>query len=110
MSSSLRHESCPPWSWLIFDVSQMKYTREHAAKAREIITRLMPLVAPRPEYDELVAILEAPSRWHEAHEHFSRIRTRITLPAEKEKAWTLDRLFARVAENAAKTAYNCSGR
>ena len=87
----------------------MKYTPEHAAKAREVLTRLMPHVAPRPEYVELVAILKEPSRWKEAHEHFSRIRTRITLPAEDAKREDLDAYFAFVAENAAKTAYNCSG-
>jgi hypothetical protein len=88
----------------------MKYTPEHAAKAREILGRLVPHVAPRPEYDELLAILESPSRWPEAHEQFSKIRTRITFPAEQKNEWALDRLFARVAENAAKTAYNCSGK
>jgi len=87
----------------------MKYTLEHAAKAREILTRLMPHVTPRSEYDELVAILEDPSRWKEAHEQFTRIRTRITLANERAKKKDLDACFAYVAENAAKTAYNCSG-
>src|SRR5262245_37517800 len=87
----------------------MKYTPEHAAKAREILTRSMPHVHPRKEYTELVAILDEPSRWKEAHALFSRIRKRITLPAEDEKREDLDAYFAFVAENAAKTAYNCSG-
>lgn len=87
----------------------MKYTADHAAKAGEILTRLMPHVAQRPEYQELVAILKSPSRWKEAHEQFSRIRTRITLPTEAAKKEDLDAYFAYVAENAAKTAYNCSG-
>ena len=87
----------------------MKYTLEHATKAREILTRLIPHVAPRPEYAELLSILEKPARWKEAHEHFSRIRTRITLPTEAAKKKDLDAYFVYVAENAAKTAYNCSG-
>jgi hypothetical protein len=53
--------------------------------------------------------LQAPSRWKEAHEQFSKIRVGITLPGEKTPEWSLERLFTRVAENAAKTAYNCSG-
>src|ERR1043166_2912616 len=87
----------------------MKYTPEHAAKAREILIRLMPHVSPRTEYDELVAILKKPSRWREAHEQFSRIRRHITLLDEAIKKEDLDAYFAYVAENAAKTAYNCSG-
>jgi hypothetical protein len=87
----------------------MKYTPALASKAREILTRLMVHVHPRKEYDELVAILDDPSRWKEAHAQFSRIRTRITLPAEDEKREDLDAYFAFVAEGAAKTAYNCSG-
>ena len=87
----------------------MNYAPEHAVKAREILTRLMSKVSPRAEYVKLVAILDDPSRWKEAHDQFSRIRTRITLPAEQEKKKDLDFYFACVAENAAKTAYNCSG-
>ena len=71
--------------------------------------RLLPAVTPRKEYAELVAILQDPSRWTEAHDQFTAIRTNITLPAEKKKQDDLDSSFAFVAENAAKTAYNCSG-
>lgn len=87
----------------------MKYTSEHASKALEILKRLMPYVSPREEYTELMAILESPTRWKEAHAQFSRIRTRITLPTEAAKKKDLDSYFVYVAENAAKTAYNCSG-
>lgn len=87
----------------------MKYTAQHAARALEIVQRLLPHVSPRAEYSDLVAILQSPSRWKEAHEQFSKIRVGVTLPGEKTPEWSLERLFARVAENAAKTAYNCSG-
>ena len=87
----------------------MKYTAQHAARALDIVQRLLPHVSPRDEYPDLVSILQSPSRWKEAHEQFSKIRTRITIPAEKTAEWSLERLFAQVAENAAKTAYNCSG-
>jgi hypothetical protein len=87
----------------------MKYGPEHVARALEIMRRLLPDVSPQQEYVDLIAILETPLRWKEAHDQFSIIRVRITIPAERKKEWDLDRLFARVAENAAKTAYNCSG-
>ena|SRR6185369_9623314 len=87
----------------------MNYAPHHAAKALEIMRRLSPHVEKRQEYLDLIAILETPARWKEGHEQFSKIRVRVTLPAEKKAEWNLERLFARVAENAAKTAYNCSG-
>jgi hypothetical protein len=87
----------------------MKYTPQHAATALEIMKRLAPAVAPQKEYEELIAILEEPKRWVEAHAQFTAIRTKITLPAEEQKRNDLDSSFAYVAENAAKTAYNCSG-
>jgi hypothetical protein len=87
----------------------MNYTPQHAEKALEIIVDLIPRISPRPEYSELVAILQEPSRWKEAHAHFNKIRVNITLPSEAHRKKTLDDYFTYVAENAAKTAYNCSG-
>lgn len=71
--------------------------------------RLLPHVATRQEYQDLISILQNPSRWKEAHAQFTKIRTNITLPSESRKQRTLDHYFVYVAENAAKTAYNCSG-
>ena len=87
----------------------MKYNAEHAEKALEIVNRLLPRVTLRPEYAELVAVLEDHERWHEAHALFNRIRVNITLPTEahKGKDKGMDDYFVYVAENAAKTAYNC---
>ena len=87
----------------------MKYTSQHAAKALEIMRRLSPYVAVRQEYLDLISILEKPTRWKEAHLQFTMIRTKITLPAERQKKKDLNSCFAYLAENAAKTAYNCSG-
>ena len=87
----------------------MKYTAQHAAHALEIMQRLLPHVSPREEYCDLISVLQSPSRWKEAHKQFSTIRVRITIPAGKTAEWNLERLFAVVAEYAAKTAYNCSG-
>jgi hypothetical protein len=87
----------------------MKYEARHAAQALEIMQRLLPHVKPRKEYQDLMAILRQPQRWKEAHDQFTVIRTKITLPSESHKRVTLDDRFAYVAENAAKTAYNCSG-
>lgn len=88
---------------------RIKYGPEHAAKALEIVERLYPFVSARPEYQELIAILREPERWKEAHDIFDKIRVNITLPLEREKKQDLDSYFVFVAENAAKTAYNCSG-
>ena len=87
----------------------MKYTPRHAEQALDIMQRLLPHVTPRNEYLDLIAILQKPDRWKEAHDQFTAIRTQITLPAECHKRDTLDDYFVYVAENAAKTAYNCSG-
>ena len=87
----------------------MKYTPQHAAQAVDILERLLPAVEPKPEYFELVAVLKSPHRWKEAHGLFSKIRVNITLPSESHKQETLNDCFVYVAENAAKTAYNCSG-
>ena len=87
----------------------MDYKPEHAAQALAIMERLSPLVPPRAEYRELIAILREPHRWKEAHALFSRIRVNITLPSECHKKQDLNAHFVYVAENAAKTAYNCSG-
>jgi|SRR5437868_5409128 hypothetical protein len=87
----------------------MKYTHEHAARALAIMERLSPLVSPRAEYRELIAILREPNRWKEAHVLFNKIRVNITLRLASGKKETLDAYFVYVAENAAKTAYNCSG-
>ena len=87
----------------------MHYKPAHAAQALAIMERLSPLVSPHPEYQELIAILREPHRWKEAHALFSRIRVNITLPSESHKRQDLDAYFVYVAENAAKTAYNCSG-
>jgi hypothetical protein len=86
----------------------MNYTAEHAARALEIVERFSPFVKPRAEYQELIAVLRNPQRWKEAHDLFSRIRVNITLPLESHKKQDLDAYFVYVAENAAKTAYNCS--
>ena len=99
----------------------MDYKPEHASRALQIIENLIPHVSPHPLYAELAEVLRDRTRWHEAHGLLSRIRTEITLPSEKQEgSWwrwfvrtrqaDLDSLFAYVAENAAKTAYNCSGR
>ena len=87
----------------------MKYTTQHAAKALEVMRRLLPHVAERREYLDLIAILETPERWKEAHDQFSTIRVQITLPNEQKKKQDSEAYFACVAECAAKTAYNCSG-
>ena len=87
----------------------MKYTPQHAKQALEILERLLPQVTPRQEYQELVFILRDPTRWKDAHAQFTKIRVNITLPSESHKKTNLDHYFTSVAENAAKTAYNCSG-
>lgn len=87
----------------------MKYLQQHAKQALEIMQRCMPLVPQRREYDDLVDILAAPARWKEAHDQFSAIRTNITLPFERQKKKGAEASFVFIAENAAKTAYNCSG-
>ena len=87
----------------------MNYSPEHAAQALEIVERLSPLVSRRAEYLELIAVLREPQRWKEAHALFNKIRVNITLPTESHKKQDLDAYFMYVAENAAKTAYNCSG-
>ena len=71
--------------------------------------RLSPRVPKRKEYLDLIAILEKPARWKEAHDQFSQIRTQITLTFERQKKKGPEAHFVFVAENAAKTAYNCSG-
>ena len=88
----------------------MRYTPDHASRALTIVEGLLPRVSPRPEYSELVEVLRQPTRWHEAHALFNKIRVNITLPTESHRKSDLDSLFVYVAENAAKTAYNCSGR
>ena len=85
------------------------YTPADAAVALDIMQRLIPHVAPHEEYSELIEILGTPSRWPEAHRHFTKIRVNITLPSDARKEKGLDAYFINVAENAAKTAYNCSG-
>jgi len=87
----------------------MDYKPEHAVQALAILDELLPLVTQRAEYDQLVEILRDASRWSEAHDQFSAIRVNITLRDEVYGKSDLDSLFAYVAENAAKTAYNCSG-
>lgn len=90
----------------------MNYSPQHAAKALEIMVRGLQSVSAHAEYVELISVLQDPSRWKEAHEVFQQIRTNITLPAERgnrESKTTLDYYFIFIAENAAKTAYNCSG-
>lgn len=86
------------------------YTSDHATRALEILESNLPFVSARPEYDTLVAILRNPDRWHEAHEPFNAIRVNVTLANEAYGKTDLDSAFAYIAENAAKTAYNCSGR
>ena len=88
----------------------MRYTPDHASRALQIVEALLPRVSPRPEYRELVEVLRQPARWHEAHALFNKIRVNITLPTESHRKSDLDSLFVYIAENAAKTAYNCSGR
>jgi hypothetical protein len=87
----------------------MKYTSQHAARALEIVQRVLPHVSPQKEYLELISILKEPARWKEAHDQFSKIRRQITIPLEQRNKSDLDACFARLVENAAKTAYNCSG-
>jgi hypothetical protein len=87
----------------------MNYAPHHAAKALEIMRRLLPHVEERREYLDLIAILEKPTRWKEAHDQFTTIRTRITLPNERKNKEGANACFAYVAECAAKTACNCSG-
>ncbi|MGJ8641113.1 MAG: hypothetical protein ACSHYA_17110 [Opitutaceae bacterium] len=87
----------------------MNYEPEHAARALAILEELQPLVTPQPEYIRLIEILREPSRWSEAHDQFTAIRVNITLKNEVDEKSDLDSLFAHLAENAAKTAYNCSG-
>ena len=68
----------------------------------------LPKVTPQKEYFELVEILKNKPRWKEAHSLFSNIRTRLTLNMNAEDS-SSDHYFIYIAENAAKTAYNCSG-
>jgi hypothetical protein len=86
-----------------------EYTPAHAEAALGIMERLLPHVTQHPEYSKLIEILTTPSRWREAHAHFTKIRVNITLPSDARKERGLDAYFINVAENAAKTAYNCSG-
>ena len=88
--------------------SNIEYLPSHAATALDILQRLLPHVTPHIEYTKLMEILAAPARWKEAHAHFSKIRVNITLPSDARKERGLDAYFINVAENAAKTAYNCS--
>lgn len=87
----------------------MNYKPEHAAHALVIMERLCPLASPRSEYQELIEILRIPHRWKDAHALFNKIRVNVTLPNERMGKRDLDAYLAYVAENAAKTAYNCSG-
>src|SRR5687767_11838817 len=87
--------------------STMRYTPEQVSRALSIVEALLPKVSPRQEYGELVEVLREPARWHEAHALFNKIRVNITLPTESHRKSELDSLFVYVAENAAKTAYNC---
>ena len=87
---------------------KMLYTPSHAKQALDIVEACLPLVNSKAEYTELVEILRDQSRWKEAHSLFSRIRTNITLNFKNEDR-SLDHYFAYIAENATKTAYNCSG-
>jgi hypothetical protein len=87
----------------------MDYEPQHAARALAIMEHLSPLVSPRAEYRELIVILRDPHRWKDAHVLFNKIRVSITLPSESHQKQGLDAYFVYVAENAAKTAYNCSG-
>ena len=87
----------------------MRYTSQHAQHALEIMERLLPHVTFRQEYQELIAILRDPIRWKEAYAQFIKIRRNITLPPESCEEGSLDQYFAYIAENAAKTAYHCSG-
>lgn len=89
---------------------EFEYAPAHAATALAIMQRLIPHVTPHKEYSELIKILRKPSRWPEAHRHFTKIRTNITLPSDAREEKGLDAHFINVAENAAKTAYNCSGK
>ena len=90
-------------------VSHMEYTPQHAQQALDILECLLPRVTPRREYEDLISILRDPTRWKEAHAQFTKIRVNITLPSERQKETNTDHYFIYVAENAAKTAYNCSG-
>ena len=54
-------------------------------------------------------ISNSPERWHENHDIFSRIRAKISIPLQEERALPIERNFALVAELVAKTLYNCSG-
>ena len=87
----------------------MEYQQLHAEQALRIMEKLSPLVSPRAEYTELIAILREPGRWKDAHALFNKIRVNITLPFERRNKSDLNSYFAYIAENAAKTAYNCSG-
>ena len=88
---------------------EFNYTPAHASAALDIMQRLIPHVTPQKEYSELIEILSTPARWRDAHGHFTKIRVNITLPSDARKEKGLDAYFINVAENAAKTAYNCSG-
>lgn len=86
----------------------MHYTSSHAKKALDIVKKHLPKVTNHPEYQNLVSILRDESRWEEAHDLFGDIRSNITLSMiDGERS--LDHYFVYIAENAAKTAYNCSG-
>lgn len=79
-------------------------------EAAEIVTRLLPFVRMRPEYRLLRDVLTSPERWHEGHEVFDVIRTKITLVRERSSLSpsTADDYFVHLAECAAQTAFNCT--
>ena len=85
------------------------YPQKCGFQAAEIVTRLIPSVTMRPEYRLLVDVLTHPGRWHEAHDVFDSIRRTVTLVRERDKRpyTTADDFFIYIAENAAKTAFNC---
>jgi hypothetical protein len=91
-------------------VFEAPYPAECGFRAAEIVTRLLPYVRLRAEYVHLGSVLSSRERWHEAHDAFSRIRVGVTLVRERQRPveLTADDLFMYIAENAAKTAFNCT--
>ncbi len=86
------------------------YPADCGLRAAENYARLLHFVRPRPEYSHLLAVISDRARWHEAHDAFSRIRVGVTLVRERHQSGdiTADDLFMYIAENAAKTAFNCT--
>lgn len=78
------------------------------AKRAVAILRLSSTLRPNiPEVENVIAIGADPTRWADAHQAFSAVRS-LTLREEASPSDQLYSLLLFLAENAAKTVYNAS--